>query len=201
MRLSSLAFSLLLLSTFPAYGASDPPPPSKTEEATEQSPEKTTFKIYGYLKLDTSWDKGPINVGNFARWTESPSNTEDGGQFNLTARQSRVGLKILAPPMPDFNLHGHLEVDFYGGGGENKNLILLRQAYMSMEWVNSGWTVLAGQTSDLFSPLSPSTLNYPVAWWAGNMGYRHPQIRFTKSFETTHSKSGGGFCPLPHGGG
>ena len=34
----------------------------------------------------------------------------------------------------------------------------------------------------MISPLNPSTLNYSVQWWAGNIGYRRPQIRFTKSY-------------------
>jgi hypothetical protein len=29
--------------------------------------------------------------------------------------------------------------------------------------------------------LLPSTLNYSVQWWAGNIGYRRPQIRLTKT--------------------
>ena len=42
---------------------------------------------------------------------------------------------------------------------------------------------MVGQTSDVISPLSPSTLNYSVQWWAGNIGYRRSQIRVTKELD------------------
>ena len=75
---------------------------------------------------------------------------------------------------------GLIEIDFYGGGAENKPRPQLRHAYADIAWVDSGWNMLAGQTWDLISPLNPWTLNYSVAWWAGNIGFRRPQIRLTK---------------------
>ena len=43
--------------------------------------------------------------------------------------------------------------------------------------------MLAGQTSDVISPLNPTTLNYVVAWWSGNIGYRRPQVRLSRTFD------------------
>jgi hypothetical protein len=37
--------------------------------------------------------------------------------------------------------------------------------------------VLAGQTSDVISPLFPTTVNYTVLWNSGNIGYRRPQLQ------------------------
>ena len=71
-----------------------------------------------------------------------------------------------------------VEIDFYGSGGtENKAKLQLRHAYMKLDWPADDLSVIAGQTSDVFSPLNPSTLNYTVLWDAGNIGYRRPQIR------------------------
>jgi hypothetical protein len=39
------------------------------------------------------------------------------------------------------------------------------------------WSLLAGQTSDIISPLVPKTANYTVLWDQGNIGYRRPQLR------------------------
>ena len=36
----------------------------------------------------------------------------------------------------------------------------------------------------MISPLFPSTLNYTVARFAGNIGFRRPQLRLTKKFDT-----------------
>jgi hypothetical protein len=78
---------------------------------------------------------------------------------------------------------GVIEFDFYGAAGaENKANVLLRHAYMIFDWTDSKFSILAGQASDVISPLYPNTLNYTVLWDAGNIGYRHPQLRLTKQF-------------------
>jgi hypothetical protein len=56
----------------------------------------------------------------------------------------------------------------------------MRHAYMQLTWPEEKFEILAGQTADVISPLYPTTLNYTVLWDAGNIGYRHPQIRITK---------------------
>jgi hypothetical protein len=43
-----------------------------------------------------------------------------------------------------------------------------------------GFLLEAGQTTDLFSPLRPLTVNYSVAWGAGNVGYRRPQVKLVR---------------------
>jgi hypothetical protein len=106
--------------------------------------------------------------------------------LNITARQSRLGLDITAPDYNGFKTKGKVEVDFYGDGSavhENKAEPMLRQAYL--ETTRGGISILAGQTSDLISPLNPSTLNYTVGWGVGNIGYRRAQLRlsYNKGFD------------------
>ncbi len=43
-------------------------------------------------------------------------------------------------------------------------------------------SLLAGQSWDVISPIVPTTLNYSVGWWVGDIGYRRPQLRLTKGF-------------------
>ncbi|MHB9031017.1 MAG: hypothetical protein ACYC9O_19780, partial [Candidatus Latescibacterota bacterium] len=68
-----------------------------------------------------------------------------------------------------------VETDFYGGGTENKNIPMLRHAYLKVDF--NRWYMLAGQTSDVISPLFPATVNYTVLWNSGNIGYRRPQFQ------------------------
>ncbi len=78
-----------------------------------------------------------------------------------------------------------LEFDFYGLGAsksndfskENKPAPMLRHAYIKV--TKGNWSLLAGQTSDVISPLVPKTVNYTVAWGQGNIGYRRPQFRIS----------------------
>ncbi len=137
-------------------------------------------QLYGKIKADAAFDTSRTNTGNFARWVEHESTNRDDHELNITAKETRLGLRFTGPNVGGAKTSGLLEIDFYGGGAENKATPMLRHAYMQMEWAKYGLTLLAGQTWDVISPLNPTTLNYSVQWWAGNIGYRRPQIRLTK---------------------
>lgn len=141
------------------------------------------IKPYGYIKWDSSYDTSRTDVGNFARWVEPEADNRDDNQFNMTANQTRLGVRINSAEKGSIQSSGLVEVDFYGNGsGENKAGFLMRHAYLKLDWPEERFNIIAGQTWDVISPLNPSTLNYSVQWWAGNIGYRRPQIRFTKSY-------------------
>jgi hypothetical protein len=140
-------------------------------------------EIYGRLKLDAIFDTSRMDTGNYAKWVEPESSNRDDDQFNMTANETRLGLNIKGPDISDTKTSGRVEIDFYGSGGtENKPNVMMRHAYMNLDWPQNRFSILAGQTSDVISPLFPQTLNYSVGWWAGNIGYRRPQIRLTKSY-------------------
>ncbi|MHC4324010.1 MAG: DcaP family trimeric outer membrane transporter [Planctomycetota bacterium] len=140
------------------------------------------IQFYGYLKLDAAYDSSRINNGNYAKWVESESLNSDDDQFNMTANQSRFGMLINGPDDGPMITSGRAEVDFYGGGDENKAHLMMRHAYIKLAWPENRFHIIAGQTSDVISPLLPSTVNYSVHWWTGNIGYRRPQIRLTKEY-------------------
>ncbi len=148
--------------------------------------EKPDVTWNGYVKLDAAWDEGLVNAGNYARWVVSPDVVEEHEHFNMTARQTRIGMTARTM-VGSATVTGRLESDFYGGGAENKNSLQVRHAYVDVVWP-SGWSILAGQTSDVVSPLVPGTLNYTVAWWAGNTGYRRPQFRVTRRVDLGEGK-------------
>ncbi len=139
------------------------------------------IQLYGYVKLDAAYDTSQTDDGNFAKWVEREDLNPDDDQFNMTANQSRFGMNITGPDNGDMEASGRAEVDFYGGGSQNKAHLMMRHAYMKLDWPDDRFSIIAGQTSDVISPLYPTTVNYSVAWWVGNIGYRRPQIRLTKT--------------------
>jgi hypothetical protein len=176
---TSLAL-LLLIPSLALYALPDGDAPEAAPQAEEETP--FAASLYGFLKLDAAYDSTLVSTGNFIRWVESASRVDDDPHFNLTARQTRFGLRLSGPNKPGLEVTGRFEIDFYGGGAENKNLPMLRHGYLQLAWPDKDLTILAGQTSDVISPLVPTTLNYTVAWWGGNIGYRRPQLRVTKGF-------------------
>ncbi len=136
-------------------------------------------QLYGYVKLDSAWDSGEAVPGDFVKWVNLDPADADDAQFNMTVNETRLGLLIGGDEEDDDDLQvsGRVEIDFYGGGGGSSPEPRLRQAFVDLNWPKSKFNLLAGQTSDVISPLFPRTLNYPVAWWAGNIGFRRPQLR------------------------
>jgi hypothetical protein len=144
-----------------------------------EAPPRVSLRFYGYVKLDAAYDADRISVGNFARWAEPGGGSAD-DRFSMTARQTRLGVDVTGPDLGGVRTSAKVEIDFYGSGAENKGQPFMRHAYLRLEWPDAGLDLLAGQTWDLVSPLNPFTVNYPVAWWSGNIGYRRPQVRLTK---------------------
>ncbi len=143
------------------------------------------IELYGYIKADASYDTSRVNSGNFVLYLD-PGKTGD-SEFNLTAKQTRLGMRISGPEDIDTKTIGRVEIDFYGDNAtENQARIQMRHAYLKIDWPDKRFSILAGQTSDVISPLYPNTLNYTVLWDAGNIGYRRPQIRLTKNFWLSH---------------
>ncbi len=156
------------------------------------------IEIYGIIKADASYDSSRTNPGNYVVYVDSEETRHNDDEFNLTANQTRLGMRISGPATETFKTSGLIEFDFYGNyASENKAKIQMRHAYMVLDWPVSQFSILAGQTSDIISPLVPNTLNYTVLWDAGNVGYRRPQIRFTKGIplgEKASLKLEGGFA-------
>lgn len=160
-------------------GAATLNPATSGKKAASGKPE---FEFYGYVKLDAAYDTSRVSVGDYARWVESEDLFRNDNEFNMTANETRVGVRLRGPASERFRYNGQVEIDFYGGGAENSPSPRLRQANLSLEWPQAGFGVLAGQANDVIAPLWMPRVNFSPGWWQGNMGYRRPQIRLTKSF-------------------
>jgi hypothetical protein len=157
----------------------------KTAKQAVETPaiNKFQFKPYGYVKLDASYDDSRTNYGNFVLYVSGEAENKNDDEFNMTARQTRLGMNITAPPFADWTAQARIEVDFYGDGStrhENKAEPMLRHAFLRIN--KEGLSLIAGQTSDVISPLNPTTLNYTVGWAGGNIGYRRPQLGLTTDY-------------------
>lgn len=145
-----------------------------------------TFTWSGYLKADVVWDQTRVTAGDYALYVTAPAdvNAEKNDVMNITARESRVGLDFSWTDGA-YKTDAKVEFDFYGLGvssatansQENKAASMLRHAYAQV--TRGRWSLLAGQTSDVMSPLVPKTVNYTVCWDQGNIGYRRPQLRLS----------------------
>src|SRR5581483_3749696 len=140
------------------------------------------IKFYGFLRLDTDIDSQRPNAPETPLYIASPDpklgGKPDAGNFAFHPRLTRFGVDYTGPEVAslgDAQLSGKLELDFENGGSESRQIIRIRHAYLQLH--KDDFTMLAGQTWDVFSPLFPTVNNDTLMWNAGNLGDRRPQFR------------------------
>ena len=149
--------------------------------AAEDKAPAYSFKFSGYFKADMSYDRARVNSGDYVVYVLDKAEND---MLSTTARESRFGLDFTWKEN-ETQTDARFEFDFYGLGvtsatlnsQENKAAPMLRHAYLQV--TKGHWSILAGQTSDIISPLVPKTANYTVLWDQGNIGYRRPQLRIS----------------------
>lgn len=138
--------------------------------------------LYGLVQLDGAWENHRAGTapGNLAYWAETGRHAQS-GEWNLTANQTRLGFNLKGVDTGFYSLSGKVEFDFYGNGGsENAPVPRLRHGYGVVAFPSLGLSALAGQTSDVISPLAPPTVNAGVLYYGGDLGNRRPQLRLTE---------------------
>ncbi len=167
----------------------DTPAPMKKAEPSAPLPVSTGSGVnvqpYGFVRFDGSYDTGQIYPGNIAMWAWPQYGNRNDSECNLTAGATRLGLNLSGPDTENIKLTGNIEFDFLTGiSTENNQAPRLRQGYLKAYWPASDFSIIAGQTWDMISSLIPFVDDPALMWSAGNIGSRHPQLRFTKGFST-----------------
>lgn len=153
-----------------------PAPTAPKSETAENAPR---LKFYGMMRLDIDIDTQRPNSSQVPFFITSPTAGE-GGSFAMHPRLTRFGLDLVGPRLNTLGgaeLSGKLETDFENGGSESRQIIRIRHAYLKSTWKD--FSLLAGQTWDVFSPSFPTVNNDSLMWNAGNVGDRRPQVRAT----------------------
>ena len=153
-----------------------PPPRLADPESTLGS----HFRLYGQLRLDMDIDSQRPGNPQTPLFITSPDPSSPGksGDLSMHPRLTRFGIDFAGPTLGGLgsaNLTGKLETDFENGGSESRQIIRIRHAWLKSTW--NDFSILAGQTWDLFSPLFPTVNNDTLMWNAGNVGDRRPQLR------------------------
>ena len=143
--------------------------------------EGNKFKLYGFLRLDLDFDSQRPNNSQTPLFITSPDPAGGGariGEFSMHPRLTRLGIDYTGPriaKLANAKLSGKLETDFENGGSESRQIIRIRQAFLRLD--GDHFSMLAGQTWDIVSPLFPTVNNDTLQWNAGNVGDRRPQLR------------------------
>lgn len=171
-----------------------PAQPQPESKWTDIQVGPTKLKFYGFIRLDVIRDDSRADfpgqgtttgLFGFVRSEDvlAPRATigakNDDPNLFISPRLTRLGIDLDGPSIDllwGAKVTGKFEVDFYNGGSESRNIIRDRHFYLKLTW--GDFSMLAGQTADVISPLWPIVNADNVMWGMGNLGDRRPQIRW-----------------------
>jgi hypothetical protein len=136
--------------------------PATTTAGAAGIPEVTSMshfpiQIYGTVLWNSFYNTGGTNIEDIPLLA-SKTGTDPNGNFGMTVRQSRFGLRYQGPEVWGAKLSGTVEMDLLGGAaalgnGVAMDLPRLRLAYGRMDWKNTA--IEAGQDWAVFFRVGP----------------------------------------------
>lgn len=150
---------------------------SKVESAS-----KYRVKLSGLLLLNLFSNRGSLDNVDVPNWAEPRDPMDSNSAFGGTIRQSLLGLEVFGPEVAGARTRGEMQMDFYGGFpgtdyGVTVGLMRVRTGTIHLDWTNT--SVVAGQDTPFFSPLSPTSiasLASPAFAYSGNLWVWTPQL-------------------------
>ena len=150
---------------------------SKVESAS-----KYRVKLSGLVLLNLFGNQGSLDNLDVPNWARPRDPLDSNSAFGGTIRQSLLGLEVFGPEVAGARTRGELQMDFYGGFpstdyGVTVGLMRIRTGTIHLDWANT--SVVAGQDSPFFSPLSPTSiasLASPAFAYSGNLWVWTPQL-------------------------
>jgi hypothetical protein len=150
---------------------------------------KYRMRLSGIVLMNLFANHGVVDNQDFPTWAIPSFPNASSQTFGASLRQSEIGLEVFGPRLAGARTSGNLQVDFSGGftdtpDGVNFGLVRLRIASLRMDWKNT--SIVGGQDSAFFSPLSPTSfasLAVPALGYAGNLWGWIPQVRVEHRIE------------------
>jgi len=145
---------------------------------------ETSVSLYGTLLMNAFYNTSANNIQDIPLFlSKQGAGGGNDKNFGMTARQTRLGLRLSASDVAGAKLSGQFEFDLLGGktpfgNGMDMDIFRLRLAYGRLDWKNVA--VEAGQDWAIFAPLNPTSLAafaIPDFSASGNPWIRLPQVR------------------------
>jgi hypothetical protein len=175
---------LVAFSLTAAAQAQTPPTPPAAASAPKaadapKAPEPIKVTPYGIAYFNFFSNTDAVNNGDVPLFAAASGP----GHLGMTARQSRLGIRVTGATLGKAKVTGILEGDFFGGYpavgiGDNMGVFRLRLANARIDWTKG--SLVVGQDWMIFAPVNPvsiSSAGIPLFAAAGNPWSRLPQVR------------------------
>ena len=145
---------------------------------------KYGLSFYGYFKLDGFYDSGLPSHQEIPFWVR-PETAYNQGSFDMTAKETRLGMNFSGPTVSGGKLGGKIELDFFGkintpSDVSTNHAFQPRSRHAYLNWDFGDWSLLAGQTWEPYLLIFPQTVNFGYNNFMGQLGLRKTQLRLTR---------------------
>lgn len=150
-----------------------------------QKPDALTVRLHGTVLMNTFYNDAAVSAEDLPLTAAPPSaGGLPAGTLGATVRQTRLIATADQDNVAGGQLHGELDLDFYGGGqasgfGRYSPLPRIRRAFGEIDWPRS--TLLVGEEAPPISDVNPRSLaaiGFPGFSGSGNLWLWIPQIRY-----------------------
>ena len=160
-----------------------------------ESESKYRVRLSGLALLNLFTNRGNVDNADLPGLVNPPNAFNRPNSTGLSFRQSEIGLQVFGPEIGGARARGDVHFDFAGGfpntpNGVTFGLMRLRTGTLRLDWAHT--SIVAGQDSLFFSPLSPTsfaTVAEPAFAYAGNLWSWTPQIRVEHRIVTSEDSS------------
>ncbi|HEY6291454.1 MAG TPA: hypothetical protein VI455_07835, partial [Terriglobia bacterium] len=147
-----------------------------------ESGSKYRVRLSGMALFNAFSTRGATDEFDVPGYAMARDPSQPSGGFGATVRQSILGLDVFGPTVAGATTHADIRADFFGGftsapDGVTAGIFRLRTAGLQLNWQNT--SIVAGQYTPFFSPLSPTSLasvGYPAMADSGNLWVWTPQV-------------------------
>lgn len=148
-----------------------------------ESASKYRVRLSGIVLLNTDVTRGSVDNLDFPQIAVPTEKPAAAGSFSGSLRQSQIGIEAFGPDIAGAHSSANVKFDFAGGFSDTPNgaafgVVRLRTGTIRLDWTDT--SLVAGQDSLFFAPLTPTTLSslaIPALSYTGNLWSWTPQIR------------------------
>ena len=156
---------------------------------------KYRARLSGIVLMNAFHNVGASDNFDLPDYAQPVAAGASAASFGATLRQTEIGLEIFGPNLAGAKSTANVQFDFAGGfpstpNGVNFGMARMQTASLRLDWKST--SVIAGQDSLFFSPLSPTSfasLATPAFAYAGNLWGWTPQIRLEHRFDLPGQQS------------
>jgi hypothetical protein len=156
---------------------------------------KYRARLSGIVLMNAFHNVGASDNLDLPNYAQPVAPGDPQASFGATVRQTEIGLEVFGPTLAGAKSSANVLFDFAGGfastfNGVNFGIVRMQTATARLDWKRT--SVIAGQDSLFFSPLSPTSfasLATPAFAYAGNLWGWTPQIRVEHRFDLPNQQT------------